>query len=216
MFRILRLTLALVGSLIVLVLTVRLIGNAQPSPLALLFTNADGTPCQQPCLLGVQPGKLSTEQAISLLKKHPLMRGVQADIVRTDSGVSTVLKANGQGVFAGGQLLIEFVAPDNEMVSYIELHLADPNNDALPAPWLPLAKRGDLAVLFMDSSLTAGNQLPYWPSFWSSLERNGIGFRIDVGTELPGTNMERSFNTALTAIIVWVMDHSPLYGNWQH
>ncbi len=194
-----------VGCLAIFVFALRRVGNAQPSPLASLFTNADGTPCEQPCLLGIQPGKLSTEQAVNLLKKHPLMRDAQADIVRTDAGVNTLLSANGQGAFAGGQLLIEFDAPDGGMVSYIELHLADPNNDKLPAPWLPLARRGDLATLFLDSPLAERDQVPYWPSFWLSLERKGIGFRIDPGTGLTGTNMERSFNTSLTALIVWVI-----------
>jgi hypothetical protein len=35
-----------------------------------LFTNADGSPCEQPCLLGVRPD-MAYEQALTLLQAHP-------------------------------------------------------------------------------------------------------------------------------------------------
>jgi hypothetical protein len=49
--------------------------NGRP-PLALLFTNHDGTPCVHPCLLGIRPDTLF-EQALDILEHHPLTQGFE-------------------------------------------------------------------------------------------------------------------------------------------
>src|SRR5262249_11028164 len=41
----------------------------------MIFTNPDGSACQQPCLFGIRPGTTTYDQAVVLLKTHPLTRG---------------------------------------------------------------------------------------------------------------------------------------------
>lgn len=69
-----RLLLMLYGVIGLALLLARLIGNQQPLNVAPLFTNADGTTCQQPCLLGVRPGETNGITAAALLRSHPLTR----------------------------------------------------------------------------------------------------------------------------------------------
>src|SRR5262249_50436568 len=45
--------------------------SQQPSSVLALFTKPDGTPCERPCLFGVQPGITSFDQALALLRAHP-------------------------------------------------------------------------------------------------------------------------------------------------
>ncbi len=69
-----RLTSTLILVLYVVIHTVQGIGRLQPAPIAILFTNPDGTPCQQPCLFGVRPRETTYKQAIALLHAHPFTR----------------------------------------------------------------------------------------------------------------------------------------------
>src|SRR5260221_9359246 len=50
----------------------RMIGGLHPSSAAVLFTNPDGSPCKLPCLFGIRPGETTVEEALRLLKTHPL------------------------------------------------------------------------------------------------------------------------------------------------
>jgi hypothetical protein len=52
----------------------RFVGGAQSSALAALFTNPDGTACDQLCLFGVRPGETPAREAIAMLEAHPLTR----------------------------------------------------------------------------------------------------------------------------------------------
>jgi hypothetical protein len=56
------------------VVAARFVGRTQPSALAVLFTNPDGTVCVSPCLFGVRPGETHASEAIALLEQHPLTR----------------------------------------------------------------------------------------------------------------------------------------------
>ncbi|PJF35396.1 MAG: hypothetical protein CUN49_10770 [Candidatus Thermofonsia Clade 1 bacterium] len=53
----------------------RAAGSAQPLPIDQFFTHLDGSPCQLPCLLGVQPSQTLFMDANRLVRQHPLMRG---------------------------------------------------------------------------------------------------------------------------------------------
>jgi hypothetical protein len=69
------LTIALIVSLSLCATIVRLVGAAQPTPFSALFSNADGTPCQRPCMLGLRPGVTNFYAADYLLTQHPFIQG---------------------------------------------------------------------------------------------------------------------------------------------
>ena len=60
--------------------------------LTTLFSYPDGITCQQPCILGIQPGFTTSNQAVELLKTHPLTKG---NTIRQDqfSGQGSVIVA---------------------------------------------------------------------------------------------------------------------------
>src|SRR5262249_44610444 len=71
----LRLVISLFGGLTAALFAIKGIGATQPdSTFALLFTNPDGSPCSQPCLFGIRPGVTTYDEAVRLLKAHPLTR----------------------------------------------------------------------------------------------------------------------------------------------
>jgi hypothetical protein len=74
MIRLLRLTLLLCCLWSPLIVIAQRIGATQPtSPFfAEVFTNPDGSPCEQPCMFGVRPGLMSEDEALAILKTHPL------------------------------------------------------------------------------------------------------------------------------------------------
>src|SRR5262249_34087493 len=57
-------------------LAVHLVGGTRPMPVATLFSNPDGSPCQQACLFGIVPGQTTASDALLILKAHPLSRRV--------------------------------------------------------------------------------------------------------------------------------------------
>src|SRR5579864_3430262 len=94
MIKLCRLAVGLLLSLTVLIGLVRLIGGTQSVPLAMLFTQPDGTPCQRPCLFGVQPGQTSYKQAVELLRNHPFTQALQSEGIRnmfSDESLSVLL-----------------------------------------------------------------------------------------------------------------------------
>jgi len=74
MGRLIRLTLILVLLTASMIVTVRLFGGTRPSPLTMVFSYPDGTPCQQSCLFGIRPGDTSAVDAMAFLQAHPLLR----------------------------------------------------------------------------------------------------------------------------------------------
>jgi hypothetical protein len=70
------LRVSLVGLILccVCVAGVRAVGGMQPSFIASLFTNADGSPCAPPCLLGIQPDQTPFNAVLELLSAHPTTR----------------------------------------------------------------------------------------------------------------------------------------------
>jgi hypothetical protein len=67
-----RLCLTLIICFTVGLAAIRSIGAAQANPIAILFTNPDGSPCHMPCLFGVRPGDTTIGEAIRALRVHPL------------------------------------------------------------------------------------------------------------------------------------------------
>ncbi len=53
----------------------RAVGNEHSLTFDSLFTNADGTPCGFPCMLGVQPSETLFVDALRIVREHPLVRG---------------------------------------------------------------------------------------------------------------------------------------------
>src|SRR5215471_5045053 len=65
-------SLALIVMLSSVMLAIHVIGGLFPNPIAVLFTNPDGSPCQMPCLFGVRPGVTTLDEGLRILDKHPL------------------------------------------------------------------------------------------------------------------------------------------------
>ena len=57
---------------------IRLVGSTLPSPLGMLFTNPDGSPCRRPCVFGILPHRTTLRDAVTLLKLHPLTKDFRA------------------------------------------------------------------------------------------------------------------------------------------
>src|SRR3954464_5587628 len=77
MKRFLTLSLALVffGALL-LTLQRKLIFAPKVSRFADVFTNPDGSACKMPCMFGIRLNETKFEDAVSLLKQHPLTEGI--------------------------------------------------------------------------------------------------------------------------------------------
>jgi hypothetical protein len=75
MFRLLRLTFALMMIAAVIILAERFIGGKiSASPLAAVFSSPDGHACQYPCMFGIRPGLTNIHDADLILHAHPLTR----------------------------------------------------------------------------------------------------------------------------------------------
>ncbi len=75
---------AVIGIVVILLLTVSfLLGvfvddftkPSKEKTLAMLFSYPDGSVCENPCLLGIQPGVTTIDQAKDLLDSHPFTKG---------------------------------------------------------------------------------------------------------------------------------------------
>lgn len=127
MSRLIRLTLLLIVTCAAAIFTTHLIGGTRPNPLAILFTNPDGTPCQRPCLLGVGPGETKYEDAVALLRTHPFM--LQFD--QREENAANGLAFSGHKILvilqgkptnsvssSVSSLLISFLSPTNTLYSF--------------------------------------------------------------------------------------------------
>jgi hypothetical protein len=82
MSHLLRVTLAILGLCIAVIVPIRLLGHARVAAASSLFSASDGRLCTVPCLFGVLPGQTTTAEAADLLRTHPLLR--HFDLVSTD------------------------------------------------------------------------------------------------------------------------------------
>jgi hypothetical protein len=76
-----RLVIVLIGVLALAILVTYLssIFWVHVNPVNAFFSNPDGTSCKHPCLLGVRPGETSYEEALALLRSHPLTHDYHVD-----------------------------------------------------------------------------------------------------------------------------------------
>lgn len=135
------LIVALVVVMMPSVLATRLIGSARVSTASLLFTNPDGSPCRLPCLFGIQPGETSAEQAIQILKTHPLTNG----FIHTSDAPFTM-----ENQYTKGLTISFSVTPDGFVDSLVLSSFNRPNGVAVSAPAIypESASVGDFASMF--------------------------------------------------------------------
>lgn len=75
MVRLFRGTLLLMAVFAMAIVGMCLIGRRDPRPtLMYLFTNPDGSFCQQPCLFGARPGRMTAPQMVAVMRTHPITR----------------------------------------------------------------------------------------------------------------------------------------------
>jgi len=87
----LSLVLGLVIGLYILIFAARAIAAQQPSALAEIFTNPDGSPCEMPCMFGVRPGVTTFERALTIFHEHPLTRNLKPPTLTTGYSESHAL-----------------------------------------------------------------------------------------------------------------------------
>src|SRR5579859_3584776 len=73
-FRLIRLALGSVVVFCAALIAIHLISGLSPNPVAVLFTNPDGSACQMPCLFGVRPGKMSVDESVRILNHNVLLQ----------------------------------------------------------------------------------------------------------------------------------------------
>jgi len=94
--RFIRLYGVLIAVLSGAVLAIQLLGGLYPNPIAVLFTNPDGSPCQMPCLFGVRPGEMTVDEGLQVLDKHPLTHNMTA--LNSEVGVVVFSKEDRKSV----------------------------------------------------------------------------------------------------------------------
>ena len=88
-----------------------------PSDFAMLLSNPDGSPCQRPCLLGMQPGITLFEEAFGMIRNHPLSRASilqenqsnETLFVFADPSIRLMIHKNGDGTLAESDLMLRDV-----------------------------------------------------------------------------------------------------------
>src|SRR5436853_7799482 len=104
------------------ILAIHLNGGAEPSVVEMLFTNPDGSPCERPCLFGVEIGKTKLDQVQRLLDKHPLMiTKIAKGIGWIDYG--TAIRV-GRGALQGNWVLITVGRDDKDVIIELNTTLA--------------------------------------------------------------------------------------------
>jgi len=111
MRRFFRLVLISVGSFTLIILIGRLVGSANPVPLAILLTNPDGSACQRPCLFGIRPGVTTMDQAMGLLRAHPFIQAAAGQ------------EYTGMGLFGGGPIVVSITPDKDGTVGQINIEL---------------------------------------------------------------------------------------------
>lgn len=150
MFRLLRLTLALIATFAAGIFVASRISSTQPSALAVLFTNPDGTPCERPCLFGVRPGTTTRNEAIALLKAHPATRNFQPETLLV---YGLIVAKPDTTLLNGMKIVIQLYTDreERERVSQIGFYLIDSSsqfNRQENPQRLPITAFGDFISTF--------------------------------------------------------------------
>jgi hypothetical protein len=98
MMRLLRLILIATSILTIPIFLIRQINGSQSSQFAMVFTNPDGSPCKMPCMFGIKPGETKYEDAVKLLREHPITRSLTNDSDIRD--LDTLMLLDRSGHFA--------------------------------------------------------------------------------------------------------------------
>src|SRR5258708_6356870 len=64
----------------------RLLSIQHTDTIALLFTNPNGSSCKMPCLFGVRPDDMTTDQALQILMAHPLTSNMFLRKIKGEDG----------------------------------------------------------------------------------------------------------------------------------
>src|SRR5262245_48386933 len=101
--------IVLCGVSAIVIIGSRAVGSHQsPSSFALLFTTPDGSACPTPCLFGIQPDITTYDDAVELLRLHPLTGHLQL----------------GRGpTFTGGGIQVLLAEDDDGKVTQIHVQL---------------------------------------------------------------------------------------------
>jgi len=175
MRQIYRLIVILLLLLLSTVGVIRIAGEHEYGSFALLFANADGSPCQRPCLLGIRPGDMTFDAAVALLKVHPVTRDLQFQDINyrmnlfNGRGLTvTILKTPGGKVASiGVQFFPSRFFPSDS-----------PVDASLPASPVRSATYGDVVSMLGAPSTvyTTTNSDAIWSYFYSD--------RLIIGTTL--------------------------------
>jgi hypothetical protein len=119
MFR--RLILFLLIAFAAAILAVRV--RSKPlSVVEMLFTHADGSPCEQPCLFGITPGQTKYRDVDTLLTMHPMIAKKYA------KSVPWLIEGTpirvGRGLLSGNRVMIRVARDSNNIVVIADFFLA--------------------------------------------------------------------------------------------
>ncbi len=193
-----RVTLALVLGFATLMVLIRTTRQA-PSPLvATLFTNPDGTACQQPCLLGIQ-AETPYEETFALLKRHPFTRQLN---VRYGPGAHELL-------YRGAESSVTLSGPDGRLVPPLTV-----SADFRPAPsgkeldaTVPGVRLGEIVILLGQPEAVVIDPDLVWLPYYHGHLLIGVQRRIQGADRLD----------AYTSVLCIVLSSAPqgirLHGN---
>lgn len=144
MIRLLARTSALMLFFAVAILFARLVGSTKPNTalFSLLFTNPDGSPCERPCIFGIEPGKITFFQGDAILKQHPAT--ARLDLRPTSSGFFSAFFAYDQFTVDVEEQYIQLAFFDldfaaGDVIAYFGLPASvDLYGDASPTSLIPL------------------------------------------------------------------------------
>lgn len=92
------------------VMAARALGSGQPGyALAAWFTHADGTPCEQPCMFGLQPGITPYREIVPLLRAHPVTRDFRILSTFDGSGVRLAGESFFVTVYSGSRRRVDLL-----------------------------------------------------------------------------------------------------------
>lgn len=169
MFRLLRLTLALIATFAAAIFVVCLIGTTQPTTLAQMFSSPDGKPCEPPCLFGIQLGKTSESQAALLLKAHPLV-----DDLKPSSEYSLGFEITGKSVLSGKRIILEYDLTGDAQITNMNVFVMDGDYQTL------FSSVGEAVALWGPPKVSiagnGGTRIFYW--------ENGVNIMIVRDTPL--------------------------------
>ena len=113
--------------------------RGQTNPFASMSMSPDGQACAMPCLFGIEPGVTTYQEAIRLLRQHPLTRQLQ----QIDSATTNQITVVGNGITINLHSASSGVIRD-VLMFFVED--TDTLTSSLPATPLSSLALGDVAV----------------------------------------------------------------------